>query len=682
MSDADFDRVCARTSDYCLRDIWNIRKEVPEPVDWARSPPNWNGIHALALRYLRSGNPMYLRKWQAVVGDYARWHARAAEMDRLPSRSGMPAPLLDAAFAWGGIFNALAICAKALDRPRVTSSKDSAYAPVAEPLTDVQAALIPEDFLDQLGNAFTRGAAVHMAKAYVQPKYIPNQRMFGLEALAFGCVLFPAAMRFRRTVDDGITDVAQRYKQRDGGQLEQSFNYARDLIAGLTRASNLPLSPPGPWAGLASDAALGWDRQTQALAAPGGGLPQLGNAAAGRVAIQSGLRFAATSMAFPYSGLYVQRSTWSPDAHYLFFFARRAARGHAMAGSNSVQVQAFGRWLLIAGGSADYRPTVDANRASSAYLDESSTWKTNTVLVDALSQREGSTAGLVRDSAGRPDITRVPVDPIKARWYTSNTLDYLEGVHSTGYQRAISGESKVAVDDVVHWRQVVFVRPLLLWLIVDILQTGGTHAYTQVWKLAPPTRDSGFKPDQVKAEAGLGGVVTRDSRSGAVNMALWHVAPPSLSYLIGFGSEGLGYYSAGPLREAQAAVDIHAQWKGTGPQVCVTVIAPHVGTRSNAEMSSAKHTDGIASGTVTGTDGIEVSFSASARSRHHVLAEPGVPCDLAIRLTGPGKRVERMMIGPTASYVETGGKERTTITPPSAFRWQTDASGLLIPSYH
>lgn len=685
MNEAAFQQACGRISDYCLRDIWNLRKAEPAPIDWGTAPPNWNGIHALAVRYFRTGQPVYLARWQRVVSSFADWGLQESQSGRRAVKSLQPAALLDSAFAWCGIFTATTIAAKGLGRTGPTSKRATPFAPNLEPLEDDQLALLPAAFLARLRDAFVGSDAPHLLAGYAQSKYVPNQRVFGLEALAMAQVLFPASPALsaqRDALNTGLTDVATRYTQKDGGQLEQSFNYARDVVAGLERMSNLPPAPPDSWRASAINSVAVWSRFTQAIALPDRGLPQLGNAATGRVAAGTGASFASTSISFPYTGIHVQRSGWNTDSSYLMMFVRRAARGHSMAGSNSVQVHSHGRLLLSGGGSADYRPITDVNRASAAYLHEDSSWKTSTVIVDGLSQRGGGTEGLARDGKGANDITRVPVAPIASRWLASDSLDYFEGFHRTGYQRTLSGEMTRTIDDVVHWRQVVFLRQLRLWLVVDVMQASGSHSYTQVWKLPPPRgmagAASGFEPGQVVMDETERRIVTTDDRPGGVNLGLVQFSPVKLAYRKVFGNVGLGYFSLGPLSEAVPAVDLHTQWQGQGPQVCVTAVVPFIGQQLPGQWQARTGT--AAAGRFLAADGAQLDFEASSSARKNSLWPDGPGCDLVVRLTPAGKAASTLVISAGESFVMTG-RERTPITVPSTFRWETTTDGALRPVY-
>ena len=695
IDEAEFGVVCAKPSDYCLRDVWNLRKGPPAPVDWASQTKfNWNGIHALALRFLRTGDDRYLGKWLAVVADFADWSLAQSRDEISPLGRGQPPALLDAAFAWGGIFTALAIVAKGLGPAGQRGEfqrRSSPYGPNADPVKPGDLELVPAATLLRIAAALADGHGRLLARFYADRNYVPNQRTLGLEVLAQLDAFFPtlpSVVALRPGVHAALADVLSRYRQLDGGQLEQSFNYAEAVVFAALRMARLPLQPTPAWRAQAEATATGWSRLAAVLATPQGGLPQLGNAVWGRFGREaSPAGFAATSIALPYSGLYVQRSDWTPQAAYLFFFHRRAARGHSMAGSNSVQVSAFGRPLIVAGGTADYRARGGERPALAAYLSEDSSWKTSTVLVDGRSQRGGSTEGLPQGAAGRPDITRAPAQPVRSRWHASEHFDFLEGSHREGYQATLDDPQAAAVTDVAHTRQVVFVRALGLWVVVDILQATGSHQYTQVWKFTPPgfiKGQPGFAEDQVRLDAAARVIRTADASDGAVNVALHHFGGPRPVYQRHFGGR-FGWYGPGVLQDAVPAVDVHAEWQGQGPQVLITLIAPARGLQG----SVLKTTDTSRPGPGAATAACQIEAAQGARL---AVAAAATPTDLEaggqrlsqgqllLVLQGAGGPARRLEVG-AARAAEVGPEGVRPFTVPQGFRWVGRPDGLLEPSY-
>lgn len=686
IDDEEFGRVCAAPSDYCLRDVWNLRRERPARVDWAANVPfNWSGIHALALRFFRTGDDLYLRKWLAVVGDFADWSLGDSGRSGHPLERGVPAALLDAALAWGGIFTAWAICAKAL-RPAPAQGA-SPYAPAAREAAAAEFQRVPAADALRIVDGFARGQGAWLARHYAKPIYVPNQRMFGLEALACAAAFFPGVEgvgAWRSTLHEALADMATRYRLPDGGQLEQSFNYAQGQIEACERVAKLPFDPAPDWRSEAEATANGWWRLAGALAAPDGTLPQLGNAAWGRFGRQARPpRFEATSLAFPYSGLYAMRSAWTTDSPYLFFFHRRAARGHSMAGTNSVQVAAFGRQLLSAGGSALYGGPAAGRRDVVAYLSETSSWKTCTVLVDGRSQAEGTLEGLATAADGRPDVTRAPTQALRALWHASDDFDLAEAEHREGYRGTIGDATASLVADVSHLRRVVFVRSLQWWVIVDVLRTTGTHEYNQVWKLSPPANGMkvpGFTADQVELRPRERVIETVDGGAGAVNLRLQHFGMLDLSYSRHFGTGAFGWFASGPMVAPVPACDVHVQWRGGGPQVLVTLLVPFRGREVPVESAQDGSSPGRASAAIVGRNGARLSIRAQSDVGDLALGRLRERAEVAVLLEQPGSPERGLVVGGGSGFRFSGDK-RTRIEAPAGLRWLAGPGGGLIPTY-
>lgn len=213
----------------------------------------------------------------------------------------------------------------------------------------------------------------------------------------------------------------------------------------------------------------------------------------------------------------------------------------------------------------------------------------------------------------------------------------------------LAGKQGRAVEDVDHWRQVVYARPLRLWLVVDIMQTAGSHSYTQVWKLPPPRgmacMSPGFESGQVMTDEAARGLVTTDDRAGAVNLGSIQFRPAMLSCRKGFGNDGLGYFSAGPLSDAVPAVDRHTLWRGEGPQVCFKAVMPFLGEQLPGQWQARSYT--TAAGRHQTADGTQFDFEASHVGRKNTLWPAGPACDLVVRLAPAGKAAITPVIGAT-----------------------------------
>lgn len=657
MGEAEFEAVCAAPSDYCLRDVWNLRQRLPGPIQWAREEPgfNWPGIHALAMRYFRTGEAIYLEKWVAVVSDFANWTLQRPIEQRTPLERGQPGPLLESAMTWGGILTAMGILAKGLEGASLATASPFASRPGPVPGGPHAAAL--GRALSGIAAAFSRGDAAFLARHYASPRYVPNQRVYGLEALLQMGAFFPdlSAGAWLTLAHEAMHDAAERYSLPDGGQVEQSFNYAQALVQSLERCTWLPFETEPAWRAAARTAVRRWEWFVAALAVPTGGLPQLGNTSWGRVGRQqaAAVRPVGPSVALPYSGLYVMRSDWTPQSPYLFFVHRRAARGHQMAGGNSVQVSAFGRPLLAAGGSAVYGGPAARDAALTAYLSESSSWKTCTVLVDGRSQAGASFQGLALGSDGKPDITRAPAAPARVRWHTSDALDVLESDYREGYRATLDDPRASLVSDVVHTRRVIFVRPMALWLVVDVMRTQAAHDYTQVWKFLPPNTEpslNGFEQSQVEVQPRERRISTRDATPLAANVDLLHFGPPELQYRRFFGAQGLGWHNPGPLTRPEPAVDVHASWRGTGSQVLLTAIVPRRGTASPVTRVADLSRAATAGCALVNDEGMRLSVLATASPIALAIEGTSAECELLLTLGSPGQRPEKLLLSSDESW--------------------------------
>ncbi|KPK56385.1 MAG: hypothetical protein AMS22_01390 [Thiotrichales bacterium SG8_50] len=692
LSDPEFLTRCAQPSDYCLRDIWDLRSETPKRIDWRNSPPlNWSGVHALALRYARTGDPLYLKKWLAIVSDFAVNARRQNESGKTEAlRKGTPAALLEAAMAWSGIFTAFALLAKTAGiEPENRGRKvDSLFGGRIEPVSEGALDLFPAQIVFEIASNFAKGDAIDLLHYYSSPRYVPNQRVFGLEALAYLVAFFPdlpAATEFEPHVNAALDDVFTRYHQLDGGQFEQSFNYAQGSVFAAERLTKLPFRRTPPWKVNAQRSIDGWYRMAAALAVPKGGLPQVGNNVWGKIGRYANPpRFGNASIAFPYSGYYVQRSSWDPDAAYLFFFFRREARGHTMAGCNSLQVGAYGRHLLAAGGSPNYKGKSRRFPQSPAYLGEHSTYKTNTILVDDRFQNGGSLQGLSLDDAGRPDIFTAPKEPIRSRWHSSDHFDFLEGTFDRGYKGTLENLAASLVTGITHRRQVVFIRSLKMWVVVDAMITDGKHLYTQVWKFSPPNNGldlPGFEKGQVSIRAAERTIRTVDSGPNAVNVALTQFGIDTPKYRSYFAEGGFGYVGPAPLLEAVPGVDVHVNWTGSGNQVLVTAISPYRGQVSSLLSSTDLSKKGIGGCRLDMVDGSSVSVLASASARN-LVPGPGKysPAEMYVSLEKRGEQRRGLVIAENGSH-EFSGNDRLPIGEPQGFRWKLTGANLLMPDY-
>lgn len=151
-----------------------------------------------------------------------------------------------------------------------------------------------------------------------------------------------------------------------------------------------------------------------------------------------------TSYAFPYSGHYILRSAWGPDANYLLFDAGPWGSGHQHEDKLTIIMHALGREWIPDGGTYMY----DKSRWRRYVL---STRGHNTARVDGQDQNRRED----RDSW----VLKPPFEPLPNPFLTTDSFDYVAGTYDNGYGpgRAIK---------VTHRREILFIKPDY-WVIFD-----------------------------------------------------------------------------------------------------------------------------------------------------------------------------------------------------------------------
>jgi hypothetical protein len=384
-------------------------------------------------------------------------------------------------------------------------------------------------------------------------------------------------------------------------------------------------------------------------------------------------------MLFPYSGYAVQRDGWGVNDSYLFMYDKRSFKGHSTAGGNSIQLAAEGKMLLVSGGTADYDGASTTYPNSPAYLDEKSTYKTNTIVVDGYSQR--NTVAM--------QLTETYTDVKATRWLASDAFDYMEGNWNLDY--GTFGQVHAQ-----HQRKVVFLSDEKTWVVIDVMQSPETqHQYTQIWKFAPPkvvsgVQTEGFYKDQVGADDATDHITAAAGLSASnVNLSIRQFGT-SISYAKYWGGDGgsYGYYSSNfGQTDPTFSVDVQASFSGStvtghiGDSVVISVLRPFVGqSGANDGLTAIDRTvNGVAGVDLTFADGKTVSISAATELT--TLTAGGISLsaiDLLLVESGPMLSTRYLVTGDTAqtnaSY-EVANGVTTPFVVPTGFAWELNSTG-------
>ncbi len=168
-----------------------------------------------------------------------------------------------------------------------------------------------------------------------------------------------------------------------------------------------------------------------------------------------------TSHFFPYAGQVVMRSGWDRDALFLGFEAGPFGYGHQHEDKLGIVLFAYGKELLVEGGSYAY----DASKWRRYVL---SSYAHNLVLVDG--------QGQVR--RGLPRQQYVSKSPLDVAFHSDECYDYARGVYEQGF-----GERKKR--PARHTREVAFLKKARLFVIRDTLEPldGKSHSYQALFHL-------------------------------------------------------------------------------------------------------------------------------------------------------------------------------------------------------
>ena len=540
-------------------------------------------------------------------------------------------------------------------------------------------------------------------RVLANPRGVPNQRRL----LAAGLLQAGASMQWFRGIEAAVDGAKEFLREMalvemlpDGGSLEYSLNYNKalphEIDNYLAMNANLPENWQFPTAMIAFLERASAYRYAliEAILRPNGTPPTIGknnpyvffdpwpesmneyplsqalqNAFEGDA---SGLGF--TSVYFPWTGYVALRDDWSEEAAYALFQNNRPGIGHHRESALRLDISAFGAELLVNSGAEQYSNKGNFN----AYFN--STASQNSISVDGYSQLTQSR-----------ELDLPYQTPIRARWFTSDAVDFVEGIydgpyggwnfteHGSATERKVDWEKEPVLDDVHHRRRVLFLRELPAWVVVDEVRSGSSRTFTQTWNFAPE-----FGEDAVRLDEEAGQV--RAVQGDAPSVELLQIADPDLSpgYAVYRGIHEpdriLGWVSKDRAPKAYdfaAANDLHVEWQSEGFRWIVTVIVPSPdGEARIVDVSSDEgsrtirlgsgHTLAIACGEMTG-ESLDLTITLEEDREDSGETTPSAPLEV---------RMESDRVTFAGPFEET----REAFLP-TGFFWKQKADGTWIPVY-
>ena len=366
-----------------------------------------------------------------------------------------------------------------------------------------------------------------------------------------------------------------------------------------------------------------------------------------------------TSVYYPYSGFVAQRNGWLYDSFHMSAMTKNQRySGHKMAQTNAIlNLQAYGRQLILNGGMPFYGQSYvsqfpefleNGYKEINSYMDERSTKKASTVIVNGKSQTteyyDFDDSGILKD--GQNEYGRVEnafnEQIYDARWLSDDSFDFAEGVYNSGwtvwdynkedvYFPDVSElELKEAVTkDAEHNRQFIYVKDAGIWIVLDKLTNTHNQAneYSCMWHFPAASelewRTTGFENEEVEIHQEENLVRTNDINGP--NLYIYSFADKPLTYEKYYGfwekdnREAYGWSVMGHNKPEYGnkytqRPEVHVKWKDEKKgdiTRLATVLAPSKNT-DNPILSKKNLSDGEVSGFELETsNGAKVCFYSS-----------------------------------------------------------------------
>lgn len=481
--------------------------------------------------------------------------------------------------------------------------------------------------------------------------------------------------------------------QPDGTDREHSLNYFRnDFKEVIEVLHTMPPADADPrlLADLEAKSAYR-DRFIPSIARPDGISPSVGKNNIWRNYGQTQpLRppsTAFTSILFPYAGFAVQRDGWQADSRYLFMKISRPSIGHWRAQDGGLQLSAFGRNLLVSAIGETY-DSRDVERGWAGYWLSAA--GQNTVLVDGLSAQRRT-----------GDFDKLD----STLWHSSAAFDFMETEISGPYggwnfrrdgasagARMLRGEFKPDndVNDVTHRRQVHFLREAGCWIVTDRIDARSPHDFTQTWCVGPEFSEAEVATDVTKQ-------VIQTKQPQAPNLSIHQFGTHKLTYEKFFGVHEddrvlgwVGVFADRARWRYTPAVNVHANWRGEGRQLLITLLVPHRGLASPVKMITP-----VSDGAVQGfdaelADGMRLAYRAAPEPATLVLGGMRAEAASLLMVRDAKGNTSGVVLGaqkvngeiPAHRDYEFGPGLETIVplTAPAGFGWKESAAGL-VPDY-
>ncbi|MDY3928512.1 MAG: SUMF1/EgtB/PvdO family nonheme iron enzyme [Clostridia bacterium] len=444
------------------------------------------GLRGLVESYIQTGDFRYVDEWFDRIDDYMDNYKNAFDnLDDERLKAGVSNPtiwLMTCGFFGMAVTNQMIKLFANVDFDRFTDKMIDVFVKCCVTEMTTTANLYIKDSRSTIPNQFVDVAARLLMFGY---RYNTFKISDAIYKLAF--------QRYKKSIFDS------NYLS-DGGDMEQSYNYNFAMLNTYLEVENA-LDKNGKDIVEIEQAMINRVRFFRGIQQPYGGYPASGTTSAhyppalyndydkfneyknNFIKVQLGRykkfdlkKPGFTSVAFPYSGIYVLRNSYDVDGVYMWLMGARRGKGHAGENINSVAISAYGMPMIVNAGASWYGIPRMVPEDQLDIMDQIEQYKhssfgESTGIIDNMSQ------GRLRD--GENIVIKKYDTPIKKGFYTDDFIDYAQTEYDGIYynsEKTING---------IHKREVIFARKQGIFVIKDTFVCEGEHDFKLIFHIMP-----------------------------------------------------------------------------------------------------------------------------------------------------------------------------------------------------
>ncbi len=479
---------------------------------------------------------------------------------------------------------------------------------VIEQMIKIFSAIDFEKFTDKMIDIFVKCCICEMTTTvnlYIKDSRSPIPNQFA--DIAARLLMLGYRYNTFKIADEIYKLALQRFKKSifdsnylpDGGDMEQSFNYNFAMLNTYLEVENV-LNKKDKDIVEIEKAMVNRLRFLKGIDMPYGGYPASGTTSAhyppplyndydkfrkyketyNNIRFEKYTKFDTmnpgfTSIAFPYSGIYILKNSNDVDGIYMWLMGARRGKGHAGENINAIAVSAYGIPMIVNAGASwygtpDFVPADQLDIMDQIEEYKHTSYGESTGIIDNMSQ------GRLRD--GENIVISKYDTPINKGFYSDNYIDYAV----TEYDGIYYNNDKTLYGR--HKREIIFAKQQGFYLVKDTFKCNGTHDGKLIFHIMPEgaeTRDptpeenlyltAGYNKNEIFCNKNK--VYTQ--KKNAPNFEIYSLNNNvNISLHCGELNPCCGWFGGAIRSRRHENTVVHMDWKWTDKTVHYTLLAP------------------------------------------------------------------------------------------------------------